>query len=139
MNGTVAQIQQDFFTYSATVLGLAAQATDQASFVIQADSDFKLEKMEFFASIAGAAQDDSTRVIPLVTAYIQETSSGRYLSDYPIPITSLFGDGRLPFILPNPRIFSSRSTVTITLANFSAATTYDIRLAFTGQKVYTIK
>lgn len=131
------QYSQDFFTYGINALVLAAGGTFIGNINIDADTDFKLTKLSQMSDIAGAPQTESTAVIPLVTMDVRDAGSGRTLMNIPIPMGAIFGAGRLPFILPVPRIFTSRASIAITLANYSAATTYNIRLAFIGTKLFT--
>lgn len=131
------QFLEDFFVYEVdTVGGLAPNATAALNFQVQADSDFKWIKSAYVADIAAAAYDDSTRPIPNVTVLITDTGSGRQLMSVAAPIPNLFGTGQLPFIMPVPRIFKARSSVAVTLANYDAAVTYNIRLSFIGTKLF---
>jgi hypothetical protein len=134
------QYVEDFFVneVDTAAAGIANGATSNLNFIVQADSDFKLVKMTYFADIALAAQTDSTRIVPLVTIQVVDTGSGRQLFSSPMPIASLCGTGQLPFILPVPRIFKARSNVAIILANFSAASTYNIRVSFIGTKIFAL-
>ena len=126
----------DFYTYEAEALALAAGAAANDVIQIEADSNFILQKLAFYADIAAAAFVESTQPIPNVTIQIQDTGSGRNLMANPIPIPSIFGFGRLPFILPNPRVFLKSSSIQVAFANFDAAVAYNIRLAFIGVKKY---
>lgn len=127
---------QDFFIYQLAFSGLAAANSATDSFTIQADSDFRWEKATYFADIAAAGQTDSSRVVPLVTVLVTDTGSGRQLMDGAVPIPVLFGTGQIPFILHHPKVFGARATVSVTLTNFDAAQTYNIRLAFIGTKIF---
>jgi hypothetical protein len=127
---------KEFFVYEIDFSALAASGSSSDSFNIQADSDFVLQKMTYFADIAAAAQTDSSRIVPDCTVLITNTGSGRQLMSQAVPLASIFGTGVLPFILPTPYPFQSRSTVSVTVANFSAGTTYNIRLSFIGYKLY---
>lgn len=131
-------VARDFYTYEEDFLvaDLIAGATLNGSIEIQADSDFVWQKAAFFADLAGAPQTDSSRVLPLVTVQLVDTGSGRNLLELAAPITSLFGSGELPFVLPIPRLFFARSTVQVQISNFSAATAYGLRLSFIGYKAY---
>lgn len=126
----------DFFVYQVNFLALAAGASNTANFVIDADSDFLLSKLTMQADIADAAQTSSTRVVPLANIVINDTGSGRNLMDTAVPLSNLFGIGELPFILPRKRVIGSRSVVNITLTNTSAASQYNIRLSFVGEKAF---
>lgn len=129
-------VAKDFFTYNAIFSGLAASASATQNILIEASSSFLWQKSQFFADIALAAQTDSTRVIPLVTVLIVDSGSGRQIMDVPVPIASLFGTGEYPYILPLPKLYVARTNIAITVQNFSAATTYNIRLSLTGMKVF---
>jgi hypothetical protein len=132
----MSALRRDFFVYTVFSDDLAAGAADNKAIQIQADSDFELQKLTFFADIAGAAQTESSRVLPLITVQLTDTGTGRQLFNAPIAIPALFGDGRIPFILPTTKLFSKNSSVTVALSNFSAATTYDLRLFLIGSKIF---
>lgn len=127
----------DFYCYTVEILNLAAGGNGSGSFTVENDAAFELNKLTFLADLDGAAQTDSGRVIPLVNVLITATSSGRQLMNQAAPVAALFGDGRIPFILPRAKIFSPNSKVSISATNFSSATSYDLRLVFIGQKLYT--
>jgi hypothetical protein len=129
----------DFFVYDVDfTAGIPAGSTANGSFTVQADSDFKWLKACYFADIAAAGQEDATRVIPLATILITDQGSGRQLMNLAVPIPSIFGTGQIPFILPVPKIFASKSTVAVTVVNFDAAQDYNLRLSFIGVKVFNV-
>lgn len=134
MNNNI--ILKDFFAYELDFAALAAGANATGQLAIQADSGFQLQKMMYFADIASGPQTNDSRVVPLVSAQITDTGSGRNLASSAVPLPSWFGTGNLPFILPTPKIFSPKATITVVLSNFSAATAYNLKLTFIGQKVY---
>ncbi len=129
-------VARDYFSYEEDFAGVGAGQSASGEILIQADSDFIWQKALFFADVAGAAQEAGTLVFPLMTVQIQDTGSGRLFFEQPVPVPSAFGVGALPFILPVPRLFLARSTVLIEVANFSNATTYNLRLTFAGTKAY---
>lgn len=134
----VQQVVKDFYIYRTTYDSLTAGTSQSDNFTVEADSDFMLHKLAYFADIAQAAQEEQDRVIPLATALITDTGSGRQLSQGAIPIPSYFGSGRLPFILPAPKMFMARSVVQVQVENFSASTDYNIKLAFIGYKIFRL-
>ena len=129
---------KEFYTYEEDFSAIASGASATGNINVQADSDFVLQKLTYHADIAAAAVTDSTRVIPNASIVITDTGSGRQLMESAVPIPSLFGTGELPFILPTPRMFLARSTISLIVANFDAAVTYNIRLSFSGYKLYTL-
>ena len=133
-----SQVIKDFYVYQEDFSSLANGATATGTINIQADSDFVVQKLTYFADIALAAQTDSSRIIPLSTVQITDSGSGRNLMESPAPITSIFGTGELPFILPTPKLFLARTTITMDVTNFSTSTTYNIRLSLIGYKVFRL-
>lgn len=136
MNGQQQNVIKDFYVYQEDFASLANGASATGNINIQADSDFVVQKLTYFADIAAAVQTDATRVIPLVNVLITDTGSGRNMMESALPISNIFGTGEIPFILPTPKLFLARSTITIQLSNFSAATTYNLRLSFAGYKIF---
>lgn len=132
-------VARDFYTYEEDFLiaDLTAGATLNGSIEIQADSDFIWQKANFKASLnLGVSQTDSSRILPDVTVQLVDTGSGRNLLELAAPISSLFGTGELPFVLPIPRLFFARSTILVQVSNFNTADAYDLRLSFIGYKAY---
>ena len=129
-------ILKDFFIYGIDFPSIVAGATATDNIQIQADADFEIQKLTQTSDIAGAAQTVSTQVVPLITVLIVDSGSGRQLMNVAVAVGSLFGDGRIPFILPTPRIIAARSNITFTMVNFSASTTYRIRLSLIGTKLF---
>jgi hypothetical protein len=125
---------QDFFVYevdfSAAVL--LAGVTTSGNIAIQADSDFKLLKMCYFADSDNTT--DASRVIPAVQCTITDQGSGRMLMNQPVPISSIFGTGQIPFIMPVPRIFTARSIIVVSVTNF-ATSAVALKLSFIGAKI----
>lgn len=126
----------DFYGYILNFAAVAPGNAPSASFTIDLDSDFYLQKLVQETDIAGAAVTTASEVIPLVTVQIQDGGSSRSLFSAPCPIHAVFGTGENPFILPAPRQFAAGASVTVSLVNYSAATTYNLRLAFLGIKKY---
>jgi hypothetical protein len=125
---------KDLFIYEIDFPALAAAASATAQLAVQADSDFIWSKSAQMSDVAAAAQTVSTQVIPLASVLITDSGAGRQLMNTAVPIFNIFGNGQIPFILPRPRIFRSQSVVTVQVTNYSAATTYNIKLSFIGEK-----
>jgi hypothetical protein len=136
MPPTTHTLIADLYSYQLDFAGLAAGVRTSSSFQIQAQTDFRWTKGLYIADIAGAAQTLTGIVVPLVTVVITDQGSGQVFMNAAVPVPSAFGPGMLPFILPVPRTFKGRSAVTVEVANFSAATTYNLRLTFAGQRLY---
>lgn len=129
-------VARDFFVYNTVHSLVAAGTSNTQTIQINADSDFQIEKLTFFADITAAGQTANSRVIPLATVLLVDTGSGRQFSDQAVPIASLFGTGEIPFVLKQPKILMARTSLSVTVANFEAADTYTIRLSFIGSKLF---
>ena len=129
-------VRRDFFVYGINFLALAAGAATSGAIQIQADSDFELQKMSFFADIAVGDETQATRVLPLVTVQITDTGTGRQVFNTPLPIPAIMGDGQVPFILPTTKIFSANASVAFSVSNFSGGTAYNLRLLMIGSKLF---
>jgi hypothetical protein len=130
------QMFEDFFVYGATFATIAANAVQNVNINIDAGSAFKWCAATMQCDLAGAAFTESAAPVPLCALQITDTGSGRQLFNQAQPLSALFGNGQLPFILPQPRGFMPNSNVSLQLSNFSAATTYTVRLALIGTKVF---
>lgn len=141
--------RRDFYIYEAHAT-VTASGTGTDTIQIEADSNFILEKMVHWTTVSGLAPNLSTATTILFTGgltdqqiiqpnmlvQITDTGSGRNLMSNPIPIPSTFGSGKLPFILPHPRIFLRNTTIQISFTNADTVNGYVTRLAFIGYKVY---
>lgn len=129
-----------FFVYVPTpvVVQLSdSQPTADATINLQTDSDFELLAITYAADIGGAVQTYNSRVIPLVTMTLQVSGTGNDIMPQPVPLSSIGGNGELPFLLPESTIWHGSSQISITLSRYAqAGTTYNIRLAFHGRKLF---
>jgi hypothetical protein len=130
--------RRDFFAYPILFSNLTAGNAAQGAIQIQSDSDFELQKLTMFADIAQAAETEATRVLPLVTVQITDSGTGRKMFSAPVPVPAIMGDGRIPFILPSPKVYSPNASITIDVANFAAATDYNLRILLIGAKIFSM-
>ena len=123
---------RDVFSYELSTTALAAAGTATLSFTVQVDSNFLWQ--------AGMMTVDTTGTVtatPLITAVITDSSSGRQLQSAAGPVTTWFGTGQLPFLLPTPRFFRGGTQVTMSIANYSSGTTYtNAKFSFMGTKFF---
>lgn len=131
-------VARDLYVYEErfAATDLIAGATVNGQIDIQADSDFVWQKAAYFADISAAGQEAETRVVPLCRLQLIDTGSGRNLFEQAVPVPSVFGTGELPFVLPVPRLFFARSTITLQVTNFDASNAYGLSLSFIGYKAY---
>jgi hypothetical protein len=129
----------DYFWYQTRVTGLASVALAATGIInLDADSDYYAVGLSTVTDIAGAAYAESTAPLPLVTALITDTGSGKALSNGPLLIPGMTGDGKRLYRFVRPRVFMANATIQISFnAGFMAAgTTYNIQFIFHGYKVY---
>lgn len=128
---------RDFYSYTQRVAMAAAVGNTQGmTFQIEADSYFYLNALSYQADTALANVTHATNIIPLVTAVIFDSGSGRQLMANPVPLNCIMAElGGNPFRLPKPRRFAPTSQIQITLVNYSAIA-YNISICLSGFKVY---
>ena len=134
-------IGEDFFVYTLLFTALAYNTSQTLNIAVQADANFLLQKITQYSQnvTTPAQQTDSSRILPDATILITDAGSGRQIMDKALPVCALFGSGEIPFILNQPKLFSARSTITVTLANISVATSqtsYNSYICFIGKKIF---
>lgn len=130
-------IARDFFTYNFQYTDLLAQTSATGFIQIEADSDFLVRKMTYFSTVSGAAVTFNTNDVPQVSLVIIDTGSGRQLMNNPVPISDIFGDGRMPFILPTPKLFVKNSRISLQAFNFGTDDYDDLWVNFIGEKIFS--
>lgn len=73
---------------------------------IDNDGDFELKRLTCFMDRAGAPQTESSRQIPTGVLFnIRDNSTGRTVFSGFADTGEIFGDGRVPFVLPTSHFF----------------------------------
>lgn len=103
---------------------------------VQADADFLVLNQTYRANTANAAVTVSSLVSPNALVSISDTGSGMTWMDQAVPVTSIFGDGKQPFILPEPKLLMAKATIQVLVSNIDAAAGMNIWLSFNGVKLY---
>lgn len=136
---TVAGVQYtyaDWSGYTHDQVTVNAGNTGEGSILIDKGSDFEIFSVGYFADIAGAAQTDSTRVIPLVRVNFNDSGAQKNWFLKPMPLSLVAGTGGLPMILLQRRIVLGNSTLTVSFSNDAAATNYRMQVCLIGRKLY---
>ena len=131
----MARPVNDFFIYPVNALLLGAAEVRPVQLLIDAGSDFMWYYGAYAADANSAAQTEATRTYPLVDILIVPSDTSAQFSQTAVPITSLFGNGENPFVLPAPRLIPAQSSLTFTFTNRDAANT-NVRLQLIGVKKY---
>lgn len=136
-SGAPAEVRvRSNFVYVINFAAVAVGSTPSGVINIDSAADFLWIKSAYYADIAGAAQTDSTRVIPNIDVQIQMGGADKNLFQGNVPIASFFGTGQLPAVLPFPQRLVKSSVLTFTLTSREAAITPRIALALIGWKDY---
>lgn len=100
---------QEFFTYlvgtfpgSPGVL-FFSEVFDIVRF--DKDADFELKRLVCFSTSDNGPQTEATRRIPNFNFNIRDNSTGRTLFNGFASTGELFGDGKIPFVLPTSHFF----------------------------------
>lgn len=126
-------------TATGAANGIAAGVTaPQVITPIDASAMFVIENQTYNCNSLNATQTEATHVYPNCTVMCLDSGTSKQWMDNPIPIPSIFGDGRFPFFLPKPRIVPANSQISVTYSNYDAAAGYNIRLAFNGYRLYQL-
>lgn len=141
---TAKVIQPIPYTYSAVYYAAGAANALAAGAVnvpvnvnIQADADFLILNQTYMANTLNAAQAAGTFVYPNGTVLLTDTGSGYQMMDQAVPITSIFGNGQFPYVLPNPKLMPAKSTLQVLASNLDAAAGFNLWLSFNGVKLFT--
>lgn len=121
------------FTYVAEFLPATKAVATPAQVQISSDSDFAL-----FFQVATFYATDNTTILaaPPFTVTIQDAGTGRFWSNAAVQVANWFGTAQLPYMHMVPVILNGGSTLTINVTNLSAATDYNVRMAFGGLKLF---
>ncbi|MEE9119411.1 MAG: hypothetical protein V3U02_12570 [Calditrichia bacterium] len=133
-------ILKDFYVYSTLFTDVADGAAVTNTINIQADSDFRIEKITQYTIDSQVITPIKTNeIVPRFTVQLTDTGSGRNIFDNPIRVGGLFGSGQVPFILGTPKIIAARSTLAIIVTSFDVmGNTNTIQLCFIGTKLFEL-
>lgn len=131
----------DWYSYNFNVGNLAANTSGSASVTIQNDSPFSLCHVRKSFNLHGQSAPFTANISAPVTVQIQDTSSGLYLFDTPVPLMSVGSDAQNNGgELQHPRPFPSRCTIVVTVANNDGTNQYDnINVTLEGYRYWDSK
>lgn len=133
-------VMREPFFYQVPVFASLAILTGTATnqLLIQADSDFEWVAGAYEFDVAAAQTTISAQPVPNMTIQIQDTGSGRFMSNAAVPVPNLFGPGiARARPLPITKLFKANSSISFIAVNFDAAVaTGNLRLTLLGWKLY---
>jgi len=127
----------DFYAYPASFGNIAPGGTAAFNVQIQQDAAFEWIESTAYGNLHGAATPlQDNELLPL-TIQITDSGSGRSLFFSPVPIGTVSGTGKQPFILPVSKVFVPLATINCVVTSFDAASTFDnIWYIFIGRRVF---
>lgn len=123
---------KDFFIYTVDFLPIAANATASEDIQIQNDSDFLI--MAGTRVVTDTANTTFLGDVPQLVQ-INDSGSGRELTNRATHIENWFGTGQLPAYWPYPKVIKRSSTLRTTLQNLEA-TDRNTRISYQGFKIF---
>lgn len=133
------QFTEDYFIYSLNVGSVASLATVNASLTIQADSDFDWVMATVAGNLHGNSEPWTDATIIPITVLVTDGGSGRVLMSSGVPLTSLAGTGKQPFINPVVRRFKAKSTVNFGFTSYDPTTAWDnLFFNLIGRKIFEL-
>jgi hypothetical protein len=132
-------MRNDFQVYAASFIAIAAaNGTAQAVIQFDAASEFTWLYSAYSANntAANTAWAEATRQYPPIAILMTPGDTSSQFMNQAVPITHIFGNGEMPFVLPAPRVIPARSTLTIQLTNLDTTIAYDLYLSLIGTKRY---
>jgi hypothetical protein len=122
----------DYFVYATDFAPLPLSATVQNNININGDSAFVI-----LSGVLVETDTANTTFLaqrPLL-ARLQDTGSGRYLSNIAIHVDNWFGTAELPKYWDIPKIIAPNSTFAVEIQN-QEAVARNVRVAFHGFKIF---
>lgn len=135
----------DPFIYEIDLLPATASVTTTGQFLVQSDAAFAICKTSVLVT--------STATPPLSTTLFQpfgsgvdsaflpflitmtDQGAGRALSNSAVPLDSLFGTARKPYLWTTPKVLDQNSSFSVAVQNLTA-TSFNVRMSFHGYKIF---
>lgn len=132
------QYVEDYYVYSVNIPILLTLASNIQTITIQADSDFEWVMSTVSGNVNGQSEPSPDSIIIPITVLITDSGSGRQLMSAPVPVTTIAGTGKQPFINPIVRTFKAKSSVTLSFTSYSASTWNNVFFDLIGRKLFDV-
>jgi hypothetical protein len=123
----------DAFVNAVDFTPLVAGGTQTQTINIPNDSAFVILSAELVAT-------DTANTVFLAQAPVlsdlSDAGSGRHFSNTPVHVSNWFGTAQLPNYWQVPKIIAPNSAFNVTLQNLDLVNNRNIRVAFTGFKIF---
>lgn len=113
-NGKTYQNDKNF-DYAFASIAIPSNSSGSVSIVIDSDADFEMDSLVYFAfpTADPSPQTAANRYIPIISINIQDTGTSEFIFSQQIPLDTVCGTAGFPGKLRKPRVFASRSNVTL--------------------------
>lgn len=134
-NGKTYQNDKNF-DYAFASIAIPSNSSGSTSIVIDSDADFEMDSLAYFAFPTNdpSPQTAASRYIPIITINIQDTGTSEFIFSQQIPIDTVCGTAGFPGKLRKPRVFASRSNVTLYYTN-TQSTDVTLSVVLRGRKL----
>lgn len=120
------------YGYNLTFSSLAAGTSATQTVNIAANADFIITGLHHRSSVAGAAQNVSTKGAPLARILITDSGSNEQFTNSAVDLENYSTNGNIINKFDYPRIVSGRSTLTVQLTSYEASQTLNVDVFFEG-------
>lgn len=137
------------FVFDIDFLPATLNAFTTGTFLVQNDSAFVIMKTVYTATLTDNVSIPSfvTVAAPATTfvlfpgsmpllVNLTDTGSGRQFSNVDVDIDNWFGTSQRPFLWTTPQVLDPNSTFSMRVQNLSTTTSFNVRCAFHGYKVF---
>jgi hypothetical protein len=134
----------DIYDYSTGPVGtggfnLTSGSIQNQNIQLEADSHFNLMRITGYAEPAGSTFPLADGLQYQLAIMLQDGSTSRNLFNNPLPWGTIIGTARLPYVLPQYRMFQPNGVINLLFYNFSSVTYDNICVVLHGVKVYNFK
>lgn len=110
----------EFYVYATQLF-----AQDGREIRFDSDADFELQRLSIFFDPDGAPQTEETRRIPQLNFNILDKGTGRTVFAGFTDSGAMFGDGRVPFVLPTTHFFQRAAEAEFTFDPVNPGVNFD--------------
>lgn len=131
----------DWFSYPVSFSGMTLNTPSSQTLQIDASSDFYLTALtqRTYLAASTTAATANTSIIPGAIFLITDAGSSRQLSQNPVDLSQVTGNGPWPYRLMYPRLFKRNSAILLQVTPYDASfsTAWDtIRITLHGFRIY---
>lgn len=133
-------IQSDIYDYNLFLENISNDGTPvEKDLVIQADADFECQSLQACILLSTTTILENSVAagehFPGLYVDIVNSGNGQKWTDKPVALTTIFGTGQNPFVLPVSYIMERNAAFNISLINLSDFNIARVTFTFSGRKL----